>query len=149
MDHRSPSVQRARLIAATSSSESDPLLHSTARDAACTAADWQAAQDDLYGYVLMAVSTLGFSVMTLLVHLLGSTSVGYAVPSFFIVWCRSTVQLLAALVSLTCFTDIRAAIADVNAFRLQIIVVRGIVGTIGFLCLFEALSRLPLGDCST
>lgn len=149
MDHRQPEVQSARLAAANDTEETDPLLQCTARDAACTAAEWRTTQNDAYGYTLMALSTLGFSLMTLFVHVLGSPAVGFAVPSMFIVWCRSVLQTMAAAIALTGFVDLRAALSQLNVFRFNRMILRGIIGTMGFYSLFEALARLPLGDCST
>jgi drug/metabolite transporter (DMT)-like permease len=109
----------------------------------------RAFNDELYGYFLMALSTLGFCAMTLIVHVLGSEQYGFRVPSLFTVWCRSVVQLVTATVYLVTLVDCRAALPAVTRERLVLLSLRGTCGAAGFICLFKALSLLPLGDCVT
>jgi drug/metabolite transporter (DMT)-like permease len=128
-------------------SEASPLLPT--RRGAASSPGGRGVAEELYGYALMALSTLGFCGMTFVVHLLGSANFGFAVSALFIVWCRSVVQLGCAGLYLLLAVDFRSVVGGVTPARWGLLVARGACGTVGFICLFKALSLLPLGDAIT
>lgn len=101
------------------------------------------------GYALMALSTVGFAGMTFAVHLLGAPAYGLAVPPLLTVWARAVVQLALSAVYAAAVVDVRAVVAAVTPRRAGLLAARGAAGTLGFLCLFQALALLPLGDAVT
>jgi drug/metabolite transporter (DMT)-like permease len=128
--------------------ERQPLLTSspTAHTSTVRSTPRFGLSDELYGYVLMAVSTVGFSAMTFLVHLLSNPALGFGLPSSYVVWFRSVVQVVGAAVYVIVCVDAKTVLGSVTKHQFRTIVARGVVGAGGFICLFKALSLIPLGD---
>jgi hypothetical protein len=94
---------------------------------------------EIIGLLLMALSALGFSVMSLCVKLGGSVF-----PSFEMVFARSLVQLVLGLVG--------CAILKVNPLGDKKVrgwlVLRGLAGSVGLALFFYCLTALPLADAT-
>jgi drug/metabolite transporter (DMT)-like permease len=102
--------------------------------------------EELWGYCLMALSTLGFSLMTFLVHVLSNPTLGFGLPSLYVVWFRSVVQLAGATVYILVCVDKRYLFSSLSKSQIGSVIARGVVGTAGFICLFKSLSLIALGD---
>jgi len=90
----------------------------------------------------MAVSTVGFSTMTLLVRV-GTTALG--LPSLQLVGCRSAVQAgLAGALLGACRTPLSLPRRRLWAWMFA----RSLSGTVGIAAFFTALRLLPLGDAT-
>lgn len=87
--------------------------------------------------------------MTAIVHILGSPSYSFDVPSLLTVWFRSVTQLTLAAIYLILFVDIRSHLPAFTRSVILLVLLRGTLGTIGFICLFKSLALLPLGDAIT
>jgi hypothetical protein len=104
--------------------------------------------EELYGYALMALSSLAFSLMTLVVRVLGAPAVGIRVPVLVTVWFRSVIQLAASSAYIACFVDYSTLLAEMSPVLSGLLLLRGVFGSLGIICLFSAISILPLGDAS-
>lgn len=104
--------------------------------------------DQLYGYALMAVSCLLFSSVALIVHVLEVPEFGHAIAPAFLVWFRSIIQFLLAVISTLVTPSIRATLPRLNKRTLRFVAQRGILGGISSMLLFSSLSLMPLGDAS-
>lgn len=132
----SPPTERTALLSAKAR-EREPL---PPRPAAPPSRGWWSPER--VGLALMAVSTLGFSTMTLLVRV-GGTALG--LPSLQLVVSRSVVQagLAGALLGAT-----RTSLSLPRPGLWGLTLARSLSGTVGIASFFAALQLLPLGDAT-
>ncbi|CDF36502.1 unnamed protein product [Chondrus crispus] len=98
---------------------------------------------ELTGYILMALSTLGYSGMSFFTHV-GESKYGFSpVSSIFI---RSVLHTFLTVLYLLCLVDIPQMFARFTRRQLFLLLARGVIGTIGMLCVYISLSKLPVGD---
>lgn len=108
---------------------------------------WFGMNQQLYGYFLMSLSSIGFSVTSFIVHILSSKAYSFHLPSVFLVWFRSVFQFVASVVYLgTLVENLHLTVQAITRPRFFLLVARGLAGTFGFLCFYGSLARLPLGD---
>lgn len=89
------------------------------------------------GALLMVASAFFFSVMSLLVKLAGQR-----LPTLEIAWFRSSLTLVLSIASL------RAMGVPSWGQRKGWLLLRGAVGSVGLLCFYESIVRLPLADAT-
>lgn len=111
---------------------------------------WFGMNEQLYGYFLMALSSIGFTAVSFTVHLLGSPLYSFHLPALFLVWFRSTFQFLASLLYMfTAVDDLKETLRAITLGRGLLLAARGLSGGLGFICFYSSLSILPLGDAVT
>lgn len=116
-----------------SDSESTPLLGQPA-----TAAAPRRSLETL-GLIFMTMSALTFSVMSLFVKINGSSF-----PSFEIVFARSFVQAILALIACAFLKVNPLGRRDLRGW----LALRGFLGSLGLAFLFYSLTQLPLADAT-
>lgn len=132
------------------STETDPLLPSPATNlqtSGPTVNDDRAEQrSHLYGYILMALSSLAFSTMTFCVHI-ATRRYGLSPQTCFFI--RGTVQTLLSYVYMHWFLDIRHMVGSFTTHHWKMLSFRGVIGGIGMISLYTALKLLPVGEAMT
>ncbi|KAL5038360.1 hypothetical protein RTP6_005684 [Batrachochytrium dendrobatidis] len=127
--------------------ENEPLLGRTetpvsvpgVRHAAMGSAT--AARNELFGLVIMALSALGFSIMSVLVKMAGRTF-----PSTEVVFARSMFQLIAGVIGCAIVKVAPWGPPTVNRWLL---IGRGMAGAMGLGFYFFTIINMPLGDGTT
>lgn len=100
--------------------------------------------DELFGYTLMLLSCIGFSAMSLGVHVAETV---FHFPAMHILFLRGATQSAFAALYIFCFLDVRATFGNLTARQWRLLILRGCFGGVGLVCLFKALSLLPVGPC--
>ena len=101
---------------------------------------------DLYGYILMAMSCLGTSGMSLLVHLAEEQ---FRFPPLSALFICTVVQTVLSVTYILTFLDVRRMLSNITTRQAYLLAFRGIFGSCGFLCIFKALQLLSVGDAIT
>jgi drug/metabolite transporter (DMT)-like permease len=105
--------------------------------------------EELYGYMLILLAAIFFSLSSFIVHLLASPRFGFDLPANFVAWVRAAFLLTGASLGTLLFVDYRHYFLNMSSEIWLLLIARGLVGAFGFLCLVQALSILPFGDAGT
>lgn len=103
-------------------------------------------KDELHGYFLMAISTLGFCAQSLFVHIAEES---YHFPVASTIFIRAIVQTLFSCLYLIRFTDMPNLFSSLTRTQWKLLAFRGITGSLAMYALFAALRLLPVGDAIT
>ncbi|CAN8068488.1 unnamed protein product [Agarophyton chilense] len=127
------------------SAEAQPLLPQTSSPTAnsTTQAPRQphATRDEALGMALMAFSTVGYSVMGVLVRLAEQR---YGFPPTSSVFLRGNVHILTAVILLATVFD--ASPMRLTPMQRRLLAFRGFIGACGMLCCYESLNYIPAGE---
>lgn len=97
---------------------------------------------ELYGLFLMALSTFGFSGMSLLNHI---AETQYHISAAACVFLRGLVQCMLAVVYIARYLDPKATIASITNHQKKWLLCRGLFGCLSLYTFVKALELLPLG----
>ena len=136
---------------AMSTDEKQPLLPSTSTALGSTKHELPLphtinappSSTDLYGYILMAMSCLGTSGMSLLVHLAEEQ---FRFPPLSAVFICAVVQTVLSVTYILTFLDVRRMLSNITTRQVYLLAFRGILGACGYVCFFNALQLMPVGD---
>jgi len=90
------------------------------------------------GVRFMIISALGFALMSACVKYVGS----YGIPVFEIVAARALVSLIIS------YIDVKRKRINVWGNNKRLLFVRGLVGTIALMCVYYAVTSLPLAEAT-
>lgn len=103
----------------------------------------QQQTSELYGYSLMALSSIGFSAMSLLVHI---ATTKYDLSSSSCFFIRAVVQATLSYLYIAIFLNPRQILISLTPRQWKLLAFRGIIGSIAMAAFFHSLQLLPIGD---
>lgn len=98
---------------------------------------------ELYGYILMALSTLGYSGMSFFTHI-AENKYGISVASS--VFVRAVIHTTFSTVYILCFLNTREMLSRFSTTQRLLLIARGVAGSIGMVLVYTSLQKLPVGD---
>lgn len=119
-------------------SANTPLLPKSSSDVAHSPSQ---SHTELYGLFLMAFSTIGYSLMSVLVRM---AETRYGFPPFSSVLLRGIIHV--SLSAYLAFAVFKASILNLTWHERRLLLTRGVIGSAGMLCLFSALNFIPAGE---
>lgn len=96
-----------------------------------------------FGYALMALSTIGFSSNSFLVHV---AEAHFAFPPASSVFVRGLVQTVLSLSYLIGMAQFTATLRSITRRQAQLLAVRGFVGSLAIMSLYMSVQLIPVGD---
>ena len=99
--------------------------------------------DDLHGYILMAASCIGFSMMTFFFHIAETT---FHFPARYTVFIRGFTHTILACLYIASYLNIRETITALTPRQRKLLVFRGFIGAFGVFSMVLSLKYLPMGD---
>lgn len=135
-----PAVAQRDPAPGKAATEHDPLLPTNALPRTPVLAS------DLRGYLLMALSTIGFSGMSFFVRVAEDK---FAFPPTSSVFVRATVHTLLSGLYIVRYVPVRRSLTALSRQQAALLAFRGVAGSVGIVLLFSALRRLPVGDAIT
>lgn len=115
-----------------------PLLPKTASHVANGSSQ---ARTELHGLSLMAFSTVGYSVMAVLVRMAEKM---HGFPPFSSVLLRGIIHV--SLSGYLAFAVFKVSPLNLPWHQRRLLLLRGVIGAVGMLCLFSALNYIPAGE---
>lgn len=133
--------------AAKAVGETTPLLTRSSSDELLSdlRTEEQPHSSELYGYALMALSTLGFSGMSLLTHIAENK---HGFPATSAVFVRAIIQTTLSYLYITRFLNVRELLDGFTPRQWMLLISRGITGSLGVMSVFTGLQKLPVGDAT-
>lgn len=125
------------------STEHQPLLTSTPATAVSASPHINDPRRENIGYLLTALSTIGFSLNSFLIHVAESQ---YQFPPPSSVFIRGLVQTLLSVAYLGASSQLIPTITSTTKRQFRLLLVRGLVGSLAILSLYMAVNLIPVGD---
>lgn len=108
--------------------------------------DEEPQSSELYGYVLMALSTVGFSGMSLFTHI-AENKQGF--PPTSAVFVRAIIQTTLSYLYIVRFLNVPDMLNGFTSRQWKLLISRGITGSVGVVSVFTGLQKLPVGDATS
>ena len=102
--------------------------------------------DNLYGFVLIGLSTIGFAGMSLFIRI--ATSV-YDIHPSVCVFIRGVVHTILLTIATFLMVGIRKSLEPFDNRQTFILFLRSVSGALNLVFMYKSLERLPLGECQT